>query len=944
MPSYSSFLASLSAINTYNLDNYHFTYHSKSGFNLFKKHVTPFRAINRIIDPVIRAWNTVMGHSYAFENNVAKLLGEMKKDCVNITDVKSCIASCRRLRAITERVFEKKYKDPTELTDLITETAFKLLSKKAKQESISVLECACKYGVFKEAHILISQDPEMVTISQDSKNKLLGYFLDKHDHVMVDRVIQAGADIRTQVLKLRPTIHQIETKKLLKGNLNHDFVLINKNGQIDLKEPKVGLDISKDVINPIAEGFSHYRGSTFILSHTVDKIAAYVEQNHFQINDTKECVVSLKKLITKLQVHNDDLAQLVNIAVYTLLSSKAQSEEISALELALRLDLFDEVEYLVDQGSDTTIISNESKTKLFGFYLNCDHELCRDLLVLGADATPHARELRPFLHYLMKRRDQEAACMVLDAGAARGTTNPDKSDSAFLVAASYGLVRVVDKLITMGEPLNQRGKHEDTALHLAARHYQYEMVDWLAKRVDVVATDNSDQTAFSYLVGKSYFSAKPKLEQAFLLNDLKECRALLMSQNATDARRMIAELRANYPLSCVDHLLYSVNEAHFKNQALIALPAEVAPQSEVAELLILFDQMNLTNAYGAHYVNPQEYFPDTETSDPRKLRGHLAKLVNNVTNRVAFIGTPRPGPSLDVFYKAMERAITHTIQSIKDMPDSDEKIKIRNRVLVQFMRASTYCGGKQYATACQQYVAVIRGLIPTFKDEILEILGNFREVLFQSLVPTGGQSVHDFNKMMFHLGVELGIPGAEMMDNFEDHYGVHILDYDKIKRDFLKLYSSKNIIFECVKQAIEQSNDLRSKSLDWFKANVPASWKKSYFDQIHQHVDTLETIEEQIAYLETLDITVEEEQSVKEAIDEASNDDAAIAYTYLGLEVVEDMSSAQMKIKPSAIAYMLQSMQVLDPVYKWDYSLLKMGGFVISGAWKGFKAILRSFF
>ena len=944
MPSHASFLDKLQTIASYDYNNYYLTYHKNRGFDLEQKRNSSIYIISAVIDPIIRAFKAFFGQSYSFDDNITRLVKCLKNACDDYVNVQGYVEACNRLSKIATRVLKKKYKDSEPVTDRIRGVKFGMLEKRAELDGISSFECACKYNVLPEAAVLLGQDKYMLTISQESKNKLLGYFLDEYDIKTAERVIKAGGDPLSQMSKLSTMIPRFFSKNYQPDCFNEYFILPNQ-GFYTLEKQSEDIDVSAKVLKPLLSSWNYRYQSydKFALAHTVHKVMAHVEAHWAAIANPKEFLGQIRALYTKLGAARHELAEDVQYSIYLYLSSKAAAEDVDPLQFALNLDLIDDALYLIDQGADFGELTQDAKTKLLGYYLENDLEIACELIVLGADPSVHKQLLRPLLHHCIKNKD-ELAIRLLDAGASRAASANDKDDTALFAAVRYGNLAVVQKLEQMGESLSQRGLKEKTALHVAAKYNQFELLDFLVTKIDVSSVDANGLPAFEFIQDTIWFTNKSDLEQAFLDVYIKRCRELLRKYSEENAKLLVEDLKKKYPASSVDHLLYTVNRSHFQNRNLVVLPAAVAPGIYLDQLLGFLDQMNFTDAYGEAYVDPKEFEIDTKTRDPKKLKEYLNGFINNIKKRVAFLGTPRPGPSLEVFYHAMERAVTHTIKTINEMQDGPEKVKVRNYTLVQYLRASTYCGGKQYATACQQYVAVTTGQQPTFEDVILDILGNYREVLFQTLIPAGYQSVHDFNKMMKHLGVELGIPGAEMMQDFEDIYGVNALDFSKLKIDFLKLYSSRNIIFECVKQNIEQSSEMREKLFDWFKQNVPQSWKDRYIAGIRHEVAEKETLELKKAYLETQDISLEENQTIDDAINALAADNATLAYRYLGLEVVVDMASPKFQIKPSAIAYMLHKMNILTPVYKWDYSLASFGGGVLSGAWKGFKNILGSIF
>jgi len=220
------------------------------------------------------------------------------------------------------------------------------------------------------------------------------------------------------------------------------------------------------------------------------------------------------------------------------------------------------------------------------------------------------------------------------------------------------------------------------------------------------------------------------------------------------------------------------------------------------------------------------------------------------------------------------------------------------------------CGGKFYAMSCQQFITVTKGRMATFAEDVYDVLTKYREVLFQSLVPYSVHNTHVFNNMMRVLGREFGLPGAEMMGFFEDIFEHVGFNPTEKRKQFAGLYTVDNILFESVKQSIEQTGELREGFFDWCKKNLPDAWRKDHYQMIFDKVASLESLADQKAYLEQNEIYIEPGATPQEAISSAR------ARSYIEHEVVEDMLAAEMKIKPSAVAYLLCKIGVFQPVCK----------------------------
>lgn len=675
----------------------------------------------------------------------------------------------------------------------------------------------------------------------------------------------------------------------------------------------------KQLFTPIAYAISFFKtalfGTSYQFEYNTRAIIDLIHKHPEQITDLNACLVTCSRLrdITNsvFNKKNKDPSLLRNLITTTsckLLTDEAAKQHIPPHDLACNLNLFYEAELFINHGQNINDLSQQNKNRFLGYALDQNNfVLAIQLLNAGADPKTQKEKLKPLLHYFLDKKNSQMAIVLLDAGADRGQGN----NSVLRRSVVLGLLPVIQKLEALGEVLTTRDEQHNSLLHLAAKHSHFEVLTWLSTKVDVSHKNHNSSTAYDLVKHLPFFINKPPLEKAFLLQDIPQCGKILASLGQERAILALNDLRGTYPASYINHILYSVDTRHFYNQQLVALPAAVAPGCRVDELLELFDQVNFSDANAEHYADPATFEADTQTRSISRLKSMLTGFVRKVVNRTAYVGTPAHGAALEAFYSAIERAVTHTISQIKNMPDSNQKRAHIKRLIVEFLRASSYCGGKLYATACQQYIAVTTGQMPTFADELHNILGSYREVLFQTSMPDS--NVHTFNHVMRTLGEELGIPGAEMMQGFHDMYGGYNIDQQSIRSKFNSLYTPANIILECIKPALEQSGELRNKLFDWFKENIPHEWQHEEFQGIFDHVQQLEeedaTRKDVTDYLQTKDIYALPNQTAQQAI----NDERKMRY--LALEVVVNMEAVKMEIKPEAIAYMLAKLGILQPVY-----------------------------
>ncbi len=688
--------------------------------------------------------------------------------------------------------------------------------------------------------------------------------------------------------------------------------------------PKTGPQLQeKEKSLPICRALSIlFAKTSYDFVANIEHITSYMEKNWTLITSTKKCIAACHAL--SVMAHNilhkqkrDSSALIVNLTIASLelLSKKADQKQMGMLEFACKIQATNIVEFLLEQGANIAALSEERKRWLFALMIEKkNYEKAKEFLIYNIDLQSHRHLLKPFLHYLIQNNDEHNALMLIEAGVDRGALNKNGHDTVLFHAVQRGFLPIVKKLYTLGESLFGCDDKQNTLLHIACKTKQYEIAKWLSEKIDVTLKDMYGKSAYYYC--QTQLQQLSKHEQLFLLDEGNTFVEYLQQLDEKDVIQIINTLSLLYPASKVHHFIYKVDASHYKNELFIAVPDTCAPNANIFQLLDLFDKVNFTRPQEAHYINPADLKADTGTKKIPHLRKNLEDFLYKVQRRTPYLGTPSQGTTLENFYKTIECCITHTIHTIEHTPESSEKRALLTKTVVEFVRAAAWCGGKIYTNACQQYVSVALGKPPSFSQEILQILGNYRELLMQSCVPDGSHSVHDYNYLMRHLGREFGIPGAEIMENFEDKYIGNGVNITLARTRLKELYSPKNILFECIIPAIEQSGELRGQFFDWCQNNIPEDWKKDYFAEILKHAQSLSSFEEMEDYLDEKDIGITSKQTIEEALIEARK------ALYISSEVIVDMSAQKIELQPTSVARMLYQLGIFTPIYPTTFLAL----------------------
>ncbi len=671
-------------------------------------------------------------------------------------------------------------------------------------------------------------------------------------------------------------------------------------------EKKPCMAFGRMIRGPITRLVTGVRSSllkaNYQIEETANKILTYLENNRELITNPAHVLQGTSRLtqITRrvLEKQNQDpslIQVLLLTATCDYLNSEAEMQGKAPLELAVQLDILPEAHVLIEQGSDLASLSQQSKNKLLGYFLDVENmPLAAMLVTHGAELKGQIEKCNPLLLYYIREKNIASCFALIDAGV--------NGDNAIVEACRSSLIEVVQKLAERGTSLRTRAENSDTLLHIAAINGSLELLDWLSSRLDVTAVDNNNETAFTHLKSTNKFRLKGELEQAFLLQDLPKCRLILSKLTEQKARQEVEKLQKAYPQTPVGHILYEVDTKHYVHKQFLAMPKTKAPGCSVNDLSTLFGRVNFSSPTKEFYVDPQSYKDDVLITSKPALWFKMKGLIKSINKRSSYTGVPS-GSAKTLFYDDLERMITHTVSKIKSMPESQEKSEAIRETVVEFLKASSHCGGRLFQTASERYRAVMRGRKETFEEETHNILANYREELLISLAPDSSHNVNSFNHLMTKLGKELGIPGADTANNFNDPYG-SIYDIHSVRQNFKNLYSSKNIIYECIRPAIEQSGAYREKCITWFKENVPATYLQDEFSEIVKQARCTPPSEIN-TYLNSKDIYPSKGQSFEDAIEEERRS------RYVAEMVVEDITAKKMQIKPDAVAYMLVQLGIL---------------------------------
>lgn len=876
-----------------------FAYNKDKGFFIERKDAHYW--ITRLI---LAWWNSI---SYNLEENIAQFenrirekeilfLESSNKETASL-ELVAAIKTATKLEAIAKYVLQKRGERNHPLRDVARRMRMKqyeLITEVADFKKCSALEMACQEGLFAHAVELIQQGADIAEASQ-YYTQLLKTACQKRRFRVAVEFIQRGADLSA--------------------------VARYKNALlVEAIDAKVASVISK-LIQSGAD-----------CNHIVDGAPILIK-----------AIQGREPHIASLLLHGGAFANCTNAYGTTALFLAAQAG-YEALSIEL-----------LNHGANPNDINPETRATLF--QLACQKQmpaLALKMIEKGLQVNEIARNNKEAPMHTAARHLLPTVVQALLAQNASSTICDAQKNTPFHLACMGGMRELAKlflhekKSITsknaigrtpFEEGLLRRSMTTETELE-ATRNFLREFLD--EESISFILHFSSGSNALQAIrsnPAKEYCrQSKNPFQIAFLLQDGALAERFVRHTSNEIFIQSIKGLKDLYGVDpamsgsydIIHFAKYTINKEHLtKGDYQTQIPDK--PEGvELDTLLTFYDTINFSRPNDPEYYNPAAFEQDTgHFIFSYQRRAHLGLFIERVKGREHFLGTPDIGSeALVTFHENIEKAVTHCIKFIQDVAlaaeaeNSDAKRaqarRLKAKLVIEILRAAGYCGGKYYATAFLQYNQIVRGIPPSFEEDVLETLASYREILLQQLVPQMVDErlnvhvdVHDFNQLMKLLGKELGIPGANMIHDFNDRYGRRT-DKEAKRTEFFALYTPLAIVREWIGPKIAQEVAFRNQLIDWYKLNVPPEWGMEKYRPIQEHVAHLR--EHKASLREITEFLKQKEIYFQELTpEEAIEDDRKMAY--IALEVIVDMNAQPMRIKPEAIAYMLEKMQIFSSHY-----------------------------
>lgn len=207
-----------------------------------------------------------------------------------------------------------------------------------------------------------------------------------------------------------------------------------------------------------------------------------------------------------------------------------------------------------------------------------------------------------------------------------------------------------------------------------------------------------------------------------------------------------------------------------------------------------------------------------------------------------FEATPEGGAELQKWYTAVELRLKHIVHELSKETTSIPK---RDKSILEIAEAAGHCGTRWWETPLEVEQDFNKDVIKvvTLEDKFLRLLQNFRLGIIEELSKLSeheGPNVHYFNRYMFLIGKEMGIPGFDQI-TLDTSFAPELLEKETAIQKFKERYTLPNVIkffsqeFEKTPAAIPLTE-----LLEWLRNNIPESFEKTKYEALRNAAKMLD--------------------------------------------------------------------------------------------------------
>lgn len=737
-----------------------------------------------------------------------------------------------------------------------------------KEHFSTLLHHAIRKGKIDKANILLAQGATLASLCKEDQ---LSYSMQTHNQAEACRLLANGAKVDITIYK-QPILHYALEHNLadaLRGLLKHGASPdgVDSRGQIPLHL------VTK------AENLTLL---TILLEYNAD---VNKSDNH---KTTALHIAAKKGQINLVQA----------LLCYDATVNKADRFGDTALHFACQAGKTDVVEALIQKGAPINAKNSSQTTALHNACDGQNLDIVKILLANRASVNALTAEEETPLHRASAKA-QIDLCQLLIAHGADHTIQNSRGETALRL------------------PLNSRFPLSNEAkkrFYLAFFGYSRLATTWLQNnQIDHSFLTYLSQNAQELVIEAKRAKTNP-YEFPFILQDVSLTRALSATMSQREFRVFLESLSKAHPAVSLDLIAYApyqINPAHYaKGNLNLRVPAP-ARNISLERYLAHFDACNSNDPDSADFLDLNKVASEAGTANRVRLREGLQLMLQKVTNRVAFLGTPKEGsPALREFYQNIENALKNVLITLEELRDRDLGAyrTMQKAVMFDLLCMMNHCGGRYFSVSVCSYLKYAKGEKLTFADDMYQSLADFREVLMQATIPNGPNNVHEYNSLVRSIGRKYGLPGFQVFESFADPFS-HV-NIEQSERQFKKNYTTKAIVKEWLSGSFAEGA-FREKYLDWQKSQNAKRWDVARYAPISLHVAKLVESRvsraEIIAYLDKQDILVNgENQTYSQAIEEDQ------AHAYISNAIMDEQTGA---LKEEAIYDMLIQMQVLTSCF-----------------------------
>lgn len=325
-------------------------------------------------------------------------------------------------------------------------------------------------------------------------------------------------------------------------------------------------------------------------------------------------------------------------------------------------------------------------------------------------------------------------------------------------------------------------------------------------------------------------------------------------------------------LSAAPGLDPRINPAHLEAIANLEDNIPEPPQTDVDDLLTLFNQINFTEKYyegGSEspenirpdYTDPDEIADDHGAMSRHDAKRYIERFISRIKNRESFMGVPShtTGP----FYDKVEKYVKWIIHEYKNIAsgtdlvlstqddvdvsllvEREKQIKRKNeftQILLRLAVANAHCGGRVMTESIECYEISTRGAEQNALERQLQnrLHGLRRNIIHEcareSHPNAGIFHAHVVLKYLLILGRERGVMGS--MAIYDDVYERSVNTADAYRR-FDSKYTY-DLILEYVRNGINGIQSVTGGTFkefdladvtEWFNQNIPDDWANRTVD------------------------------------------------------------------------------------------------------------------